>query len=71
MIDARHITDEEIRNRGLDALRRELGVLGTIRFLRHFDRGKGDHSVERHLWLDGLSLDDILRELPHLSEDQK
>ena len=61
MIDTRDMTDEEVRDRGLDALRRALGVLGALRFLRLLDRGKGDYSVERHLWLDGLSLDDILR----------
>jgi hypothetical protein len=71
MIDASRLTDEEVLNHGLDALRREFGVLGTIRFLRRFDCGQGDYSVERHRWLDGLSLDDILCELPRLSGHQK
>ena len=57
------MTDEEVRNLGLEVLRRELGLVGFIRFMRHFLRGSGDYSVERHEWLDRLTVDDILREI--------
>jgi hypothetical protein len=56
-------TDEEIIQRGLEVLLRELGLVGYIRFMRHFAKGSGDYSVERHAWLDKLSLDEILRSL--------
>lgn len=42
---------EEIRQRGVEALARELGPEGMIRFLQQFESGKGDYSTERHQWL--------------------
>jgi hypothetical protein len=54
------LTEEELERAGLEALRRELGLVGMIRFLQLFDRGSGDYSVERHEWLDHVDLDTIL-----------
>jgi hypothetical protein len=42
----------EIRNAGFEALVRELGVVGMVRFLQQYETGKGDYSRERHAWLD-------------------
>ena len=53
-------TLEEIRLRGLDALRRELGRAGMIRFLQQFDTGRGDYANERHAWVDRMSLEELL-----------
>ena len=52
-------TLDEIRRRGLEALRRELGPAGMVRFLQQFDRGSGDYARERHGWVDATSLDAI------------
>jgi len=52
-------TPEEIRTKGLSALKRELGVAGMIRFLQQFDRGNGDWAKERHEWADNLTWDQI------------
>ncbi|HYW12500.1 MAG TPA: hypothetical protein VE871_11085 [Longimicrobium sp.] len=38
---------EEIRRVGLDALARELGPVGTVRFLQQFETGSGDYTAER------------------------
>jgi hypothetical protein len=38
------ISDEEIRRKGLAALRRELGRSGMIRFLEQFETGRGDYA---------------------------
>ena len=57
------MTQEEIRARGLDALRRELGVAGMVRFLQQFETGKGDYTKERRAWLDELSVDDIMQSI--------
>jgi hypothetical protein len=54
------MTLEEIRRAGLEALRRELGLVGMIRFLQIFETGHGDYSVERHAWLDQMDLDTIV-----------
>lgn len=53
------LTTEQIRRKGLAALRRELGRAGMIRFLQQFDTGAGDYARDRHAWVDGTSLDDI------------
>jgi len=53
------LTLDEIRRKGLEALRRELGQAGMIRFLQQFETGSGNYAHERHSWVDGTSLDDI------------
>ena len=63
MISAHEMTDKEIRTRGLDAVRRELGTAGLFRFLRQFGLDAGDYSAERHEWLDKLSLEQILDQI--------
>lgn len=52
-------TMEQIRRRGLAALRRELGRAGMIRFIQQFDPGEGNYAVERHAWVDQTSLAEI------------
>ncbi|MBO0697092.1 MAG: hypothetical protein J2P46_01740 [Zavarzinella sp.] len=52
-------TLDEIRRKGLEALRRELGPAGMVRFLQQFDRGSGDYARERRDWVDRTSLADI------------
>jgi hypothetical protein len=55
------LTRDQIRTKGLAALRRELGPAGMIRFLQQFETGRGDYARERHAWVDETSLDDIRR----------
>ena len=57
------LTLEQIRQKGLEALRRELGQAGMIRFLLQFENGTGDYSKERHAWVDGTTLDQIRSKL--------
>lgn len=63
MISVGDLTDQEIRTLGLEAVRKELGTSGLFRFLRQFGLSTGDYSVERHQWLEELSLSDILQQL--------
>lgn len=56
-----HAVQEQIRTRGLQALLRELGPVDTARFLQQFDPGHGDYTQERHVLLDGLSLDQVVQ----------
>ena len=53
------ITTEQIRRAGIEALRRDLGVVGMVRFLQMFETGRGDYTAERHQWLDQMTLDEI------------
>ena len=55
------MTSDEIRARGLRALRDELGQAGMIRLLQQFETGTGDWARERHAWVDRTSLADIKR----------
>jgi hypothetical protein len=55
------LTNEQIRTRGLRALRDELGQAGMIRFLQQFETGSQDWARERHAWVDRTSLADIKR----------
>lgn len=42
------MTTDELRKAGLDALQRELGVVGMVRFIQLFDKGSGDYTAERY-----------------------
>jgi hypothetical protein len=53
------LTLDEIRRKGLEALRRELGPAGMIRFLQQFETGKGDYARERHVWADQTTFGEI------------
>lgn len=57
------MSQEQIRIAGMEALRRELGLVGMIRFMQQFETGYGDYSRERHQWLDNESLDTVLERL--------
>jgi hypothetical protein len=45
------MTPETLHQAGLDALRRDLGVAGMVRFIQLFEGGKGDYTTERWQWL--------------------
>jgi hypothetical protein len=52
-------TLEQIRRKGLAALRRELGRAGMIRFLQQFEPGAGNYAIKRREWVDQTSLAEI------------
>jgi hypothetical protein len=60
MVNANTMTPQQIREAGMAALARELGIVGMIRFMQQFELGKGDYSIDRHEWLDQYSVDDIV-----------
>ncbi len=45
------MTPETLRRAGLNALRRDLGAAGMVRFLQQFEPGSGDYTAERWQWL--------------------
>ena len=67
----KEMTTEQIRNHGLELLRRELGVIGMVRFLQQFSNGEGDYSVDRHQWLDNLSREEVLAQIGDLQQGKK
>ena len=40
-------TDHEIQLLGFEALKKELGIVGFIRFMQQFDLGRGDYVNDR------------------------
>jgi hypothetical protein len=57
------MTLREIRREGLQALLDRLGPAGTIRFLQQYDAGRGDYTKERHQWLDGVTIDEVVEDI--------
>jgi hypothetical protein len=58
-----NLTDEEFERRTLDAIQREFGLGGLARFIMTYRSGRGDYTADRHQWLDGVTIEDIEREL--------
>jgi len=65
-VKAKDWTLEEIRMAGLDVLMQNLGVVGMIRFLQYMDKGRGDYTKERHIWLGNPDLDEIVSEIENM-----
>lgn len=58
---------DEIRQRGLKALARELGPVGLVRFLQQFETGHGDYTRDRGNWLN----DDLPTVLEEIQREQQ
>jgi len=54
---------EQIRIAGMEALARELGAIGMVRFMQQFETGHGDYSTDRHQWLDDQDMDSVLKRI--------
>jgi len=54
------MTDEQFETHAMDVLQRELGVDGLARFLRLYRSGTGDYTRDRHKWLEGTSIEEII-----------
>lgn len=63
MTHLEQLNDEEFERYALAILRRELGLDGFARFLRLYRSGSGDYTRERHRWLDGTSIPEIVAEV--------
>ncbi|MDP8982893.1 MAG: hypothetical protein M3O35_20140 [Acidobacteriota bacterium] len=60
MTPLEQLSDEQFERYAFDVLRRELGIDGLARFLRLYRSGNGDYTRERHKWLQGLRVEEIL-----------
>jgi len=63
-IDFRNTT--LVRKAGLSALKKELGTVGMTYFIRQFNTGQGDYTAERDRLLEGITLDDIIKNVREL-----
>lgn len=53
----------ELNQHATNVLIKEIGVVDTLRFLSQFRVGTGDYTAERHKLFEGMSIDDIIREI--------
>ena len=63
MIPLEKLSDEDFERHALAILRRELGLDGLARFLRVYRAGTGDYTRDRHRWLEGATIQDIMAEV--------
>ena len=63
MIPLEKMNDEEFERHALELLHRELGVDGLARFLRIYRAGTGDYTRDRHHWLQGATIQQIMAEI--------
>jgi hypothetical protein len=57
------MTDEDFERHAFAILQREFGLDGLARFLRLNRAGTGDYTRDRHNWLAGTTIEDILTEV--------
>ena len=50
-----------LRKAGMDALKSELGTVGAIYFIRQFGTGNGNYTTERDDLLEGITLEDVIK----------
>ena len=62
-MNTQHLTLHQIRTIGMEALLRELGPVGAIRFLQQYETGSGDYTAERHQRLPKRSVKEIGAEI--------
>jgi len=68
-MNTRTMTPEQIRLAGLEALARELGPVGMVRFLRQFETGQGDYSKERRDWLGQMDVQTLAERIHQKREE--
>ncbi len=62
MIPVQKMSDEDFERHALAILQRELGLDGLARFLRLYRSGSGDYTRDRHRWLEGTTIQEIMAE---------
>jgi hypothetical protein len=53
-------SQDEIRRVGLEALRRELGIVGMVRFLQQFIKPSGNYTAERAELQASMTMDEVI-----------
>lgn len=56
-------SDHQIKLLGLQAVKRELGVMGFIRFIQQFEMGEGNYTEDRRIWQSKYTVKTIADEI--------
>ena len=70
-MDTQALPLSELSRRAVVALIREIGVVGTLRFLGQYTRGAGDYTEERGAFLKAVSLDELVEEARQIDGKKK
>ncbi len=57
------MTLAQIREKGLEALSKHLGVVGMVRFLQQSEMGWGNYTEERYQWLGDPDLTEVAKKI--------
>ena len=57
-----------VRKAGMSALKKELGMVGATYFIRQFSAGQGDYTTEREKLLEGITFDEIMKNIRELDK---
>ena len=63
MIPFEEMSDEDFERHALGILKRELALDGLARFLRLYRSGSADYTRDRHRWLEGATIREIMAEV--------
>ena len=64
-------TDYDIRRLGFQALNRELGVIGLLRFMQQFEKGEGNYVTDRHQWQQHYTVETLAEAIKQWRTHQK
>lgn len=70
-MDTLTMTDSEIHELGIQALREKLGPDGAIRFLRQLEKREGDYSVDRDQWLSAPDVETLANQIKEARDDNR
>jgi len=59
-----------VRKAGMSALKKELGTVGAVYFIRQFITGQGDYTAQRDVLLKGITLDEIIKNVQIIDSQQ-
>lgn len=60
----------ELSRQAVAILVREIGVVGTIRFLGQYTRGSGDYTAERETLLPDVPMDELIEQAHRIDEQE-
>ena len=58
-----HRTPVEIQRAGWEALKKQLGVAGALKFLLQYEKGEGDYTKLRRKFYKGKTVKDLMNEM--------
>lgn len=70
-MNAQTMSMEQIRIAGMEALARELGIVGMVRFLQQFETGHGNYSKDRYQWLDNQDMETVMKRIREKRKSDK